>query len=678
MKSKSMLAKKVGGCLIVLSVLFFSVKFVSAQCPTYFNTKYRKVGLDYNYKLFDWNGDGFQDLYKIEVVQTQVNIRVILHNGNGDWNFNNPTVYTTNLHPDLAGNYLPLFDYDSDGDTDFAVYNPVTRILSTFRNNGNNTITEFGNTATDPDQIDLFITSFIDLNGDGIADLLGLYQQGGFLVGYRFGQANGTFSARINLFTGGRGNGYDYVTKVGDVTGDGKADIISTGVDAQFAYFSRVYVGNVNGTFSVVSNPPSGILFDAVDINNDGKVDVIKKKYQSATATYSLSTEISLGNGTFSVTDYSNPPIIDSNFTIGEFNGDTYPDVIQNGVNMYVIYTNNGSGVFTRQDYPITFSGQLSFSDHNGDGKDDFTTRSGNIFGEGIILVKENTCNRIGETKKANFDGDPGADLVTWNPTTGDWRSASKIGGFVQYDLTVRTFNWGLGSLGDVPALGDFDGDGKTDYSVYRTNTGTWYIYQSSNSSWLVINFGLAGDIAIPSDYNGGGKTDIAVFRPSDGNWYVFYTETQQFSVVHFGANGDKPVPEDYDGDGKTDFAVYRPSDGNWYYLKSSDLNPVVLHWGISTDKPLPADYDGDGKADLAVYRGGDWYILRSSNNAFSFIHWGNSTDLPMPFYENGNVAKLLLYRSSNRIWYNFSSSNSTIEWGQSGFVPIYFGLPNN
>lgn len=641
--------------------------------------------MDYTYNLFDWNGDGFPDLYKIEVVQAQVNIRVILHNGNGDWNFNNPTVCTTNLHPDLAGNSLPLFDYDSDGDMDFVAYNPVTRVLSTFRNNGNNTITEFGNTSIDPDPINLSLTSYNDLNGDGIADLLGLYQASGFSVGYRLGQANGTFGARTNLFTGGRGNTFDYVTKVGDVTGDGKVDIVSTGIDAQFASFSRVYVNNGNGSFSAVSNTPSGTLFAAIDINSDGKVDVVKKKYDSATTSYYLSTGISLGNGTFSETNYPINPIVDSNFDVGKFNGDNNPDIIQYGANFYSVYTNNGAGIFTRQNYPGTLSRSsaqpVTFFDHNGDGKDDFTNvyaPTVNIFGERVFVVQENTCIPVGETKKANFDGDSGADLVTWNPATGDWKSASKIDNFFQHNMVVKTFNWGLGSLGDIPALGDFDGDGKTDYSVYRNSTGTWYIYQSSNSSWLVLNFGLAGDIPIPSDYNGGGKTDLAVFRPSDGNWYIFYTETQQFSVIHFGANGDKPVPEDYDGDGKTDIGVYRPSDGNWYYLKSSDSNAVILHWGISTDKPLPADYDGDGKADIAVYRGGDWYILRSSNNAFSFIHWGNSTDFPMPFYENGDVAKLLLYRSSNRIWYSFGSSNSAIEFGQSGFVPIYFGLPNN
>ena len=73
------------------------------------------------------------------------------------------------------------------------------------------------------------------------------------------------------------------------------------------------------------------------------------------------------------------------------------------------------------------------------------------------------------------------------------------------------------GGLGDMPALGDYDGDGRMDISIFRPSTGAWYIKNSSTR--VRHSHGAApGMFAAPGDYDGDGKTDIAVFRPSSGN----------------------------------------------------------------------------------------------------------------------------------------------------------------
>ena len=264
-----------------------------------------------------------------------------------------------------------------------------------------------------------------------------------------------------------------------------------------------------------------------------------------------------------------------------EMNGDNNLDVVEFGSDYYAIYISNGTGGFSRTAYQHNFetsnfvpSYVWRIEDFSGDGKADLYNESSakyNIFGERLISIRENVCQSFGETKLANFDGNANADITMWNPNNGNW-SSKNAKWHTDIDPNTRVFNWGAGTFGDVPAPGDFDGDGKTDYSVYRNSTGIWYIFRSSDSSWTAFSFGLTGDIAVPNDYDGGGQTDIAVFRPSTGIWYIWFSETQQFGSLHFGATGDKPVPADYDGDGKTDVAVYRPSEGNWYYLKSSDL----------------------------------------------------------------------------------------------------------
>ena len=65
----------------------------------------------------------------------------------------------------------------------------------------------------------------------------------------------------------------------------------------------------------------------------------------------------------------------------------------------------------------------------------------------------------------------------------------------------------------------DYDGDGKTDYALFRPAEGKWHVLKSSNFSEALLQFGAIGDIPVPGDYDGDGITDHAVFRPSNGSW---------------------------------------------------------------------------------------------------------------------------------------------------------------
>ncbi|MFI5182523.1 MAG: FG-GAP repeat domain-containing protein, partial [Thermoanaerobaculia bacterium] len=164
-----------------------------------------------------------------------------------------------------------------------------------------------------------------------------------------------------------------------------------------------------------------------------------------------------------------------------------------------------------------------------------------------------------------------------------------------------------------VPRMGDFNGDGLAEMSVFRPGPAVWYSL-SSGGSYTWKQFGGPTDVPVPADYNGDRVTNIAVFHPGNGVWYVLYPAGYS-TAIQWGVSGDIPVPGDFDGDGRADRAVFRPSAGTWFVLTATG-GTTSMNWGVNGDTPVSGDFDGDGKADCAVVRrsGGvmTWFVLKS------------------------------------------------------------------
>ncbi len=243
--------------------------------------------------------------------------------------------------------------------------------------------------------------------------------------------------------------------------------------------------------------------------------------------------------------------------------------------------------------------------------------------------------------------------------------------------ISSANFTISAATSAPVRSAFDFDGDGKSDVSIFRPASGEWWYLRSSNGSVPAVQFGGATDKIVPADYTGDGKTDIAFFRESTGQWFIIRSEDSSFYGFPFGSNGDKPVPADFDGDGKADPTVFRPSNAVWYSLLSSNGQVITRQFGAGSDIALPSDFDGDGKADLAIFRPvtSEWWIQRSVNNTVSAVQFGAAGDKVVPADFTGDrKTDIAFFRPSNGFWYILRSEDGSFyafPFGSNGDTPV-------
>ncbi|MEZ5307735.1 MAG: M36 family metallopeptidase [Pyrinomonadaceae bacterium] len=279
----------------------------------------------------------------------------------------------------------------------------------------------------------------------------------------------------------------------------------------------------------------------------------------------------------------------------------------------------------------------------------------------------------------ATFASVFGTDGATMN---GDWKlyidddAGGDVGTMAGWKITFESDEY-LCDLapGGGNGRADFDGDGRTDLSVFRGSEGNWYI-NGSTDGFYALNWGIDSDQLAPGDYDGDGKADTAVFRPSatDGtpDWWVLNSNGFLVSGAEWGLPGDTPVVGDYDGDGKDDIAVYRSSDGTFYIINSGGGGALVVPFTGVSAVPAVGDFDGDGKADPTTVLGTTWTSALSGGGTEEVTLVG-SGQLVAGDYDGDGQTDQASFDSFGtwHIWMSSTNSEVNVPFGTSGDVAV-------
>ncbi len=282
-------------------------------------------------------------------------------------------------------------------------------------------------------------------------------------------------------------------------------------------------------------------------------------------------------------------------------------------------------------------------------------------------------------TVLASTPNDGTQTITVPNTATTQGRFKVEAVGNIFFDMSAPNMTVTASAPTGFRAPFDYDGDDKTDLSIFRPAPGEWWYQKSSTGGNAAAQFGASTDKTVPADFTGDNKTDFAFWRPSTGQWFVLRSEDFSFFAFPFGTTGDTPLTGDFDGDGKADPTIFRPSTLTWFIQKSGGGTDIIT-FGATGDKPVLGDYDGDNKADIAIFRpvgtsGSEWWVRRSSNGTVFALGFGAATDKPVQgYFTADNKTDVAFWRPATGQWFVLRSEDFSFfafPFGASGDVPV-------
>ncbi|MDE1154765.1 MAG: FG-GAP-like repeat-containing protein [Acidobacteriaceae bacterium] len=287
----------------------------------------------------DLNGDGKEDLV---LTGTAGSVTVALSNGDGTFSSPVSIGLPTQACPMY---YAAAGDVNGDGNVDLIIPYGGDIACNSAGNGASGYYVALGKgdgTFASPvftaSGTELYSATLADINNDGKLDLVlddAPFASGsGYNVAVALGNGDGTFAESTQVIS-------NYLVSnvaVGDINGDGKADLVLSSEEVQDNDVSTggilLLTGNGDGTFNSSSQIATGNFFfglQLADMNNDGNQDIVATLYSTNGQPknyYGMVTLLGLGNGQFSSPVNSLESLDGQTPMVGNFYGDNALDVM--------------------------------------------------------------------------------------------------------------------------------------------------------------------------------------------------------------------------------------------------------------------------------------------------------------------------------------------------------------